>query len=187
MVKAQSRPAESMEPEVFLSNHRRIAERIRAAEESAASGKAAVNSAKAAGFNVQAYKFVRKLSKMDRGDAERLIRDALVYSRFLDLGLFDQRDLFATIDGKNDADPMASLTASVVQGHKEWEAEQAGYQNGRVNDPLDNNPYLPGTAMHERYIVGWRDGEASRREAEARGEQVIKAKKGRGAEEDDGE
>lgn len=152
------------------------------AEELKASGKAAANTAKALGVNLDAYKLVRKLAKMERPRAEALLRDTLLYAKWLDLGLGDQLDLF----GKDDT-ALAGLTAKVVTEHKGWEAERTGYEAGKSNDPSDNCPHLPGTEMHQRWMVGWHDGHAYRQQAEARGEQVIKPRKGGSNPEDGGD
>jgi hypothetical protein len=76
-----------IEPEVFLSSHRRISDWILKADEFKASGKAAVSTAKALGVNLDAYKLVRELAKMERPRAEALLRDVLLYAKWLDLGL----------------------------------------------------------------------------------------------------
>ena len=167
-----------IEPEVFLSNHRRISDWQLRVDEYKATGKARLNSAKAAGINLQAYKLVRKLAKMERGDAERLIRDVLLYSKFLDLGLGDQLDLF----GGQENSALAGLTAQVVSEHKGWEAERAGYEAGKTGEPSDNCPHQPGDELHQRWMVGWHDGNAYRKEAEARGEEIIKPRRGSGPE-----
>lgn len=162
-----------LEPEVFLSSHRRISDWLLKADEFKASGKAAVNTAKALGVNLGAYKLVRKLAKMERADAEALLRDTLLYAKWLDLGLGDQLDLF----GQDDT-ALSGLTAKVVTEHKGWEAEKEGYEAGKSGEPSDNCKHNPGTEFHQRWMVGWHGGNAFRQEAEARGEQIIKPRKG---------
>ena len=170
-----------VEPEVFLSSHRRISDWCLKAEELKASGKAAVNTAKALGINLDAYKLVRKLAKLERPRAEAMLRDTLLYAKWLDLGLGDQLDLF----GQDDR-AMAGLTAKVVNEHKGWETERAGYDAGKAGEPSDNCQHLPGSELHQRWMVGWHDGNAYRQQAEARGEQIIKPKRG-GSNPEDGD
>ena len=170
-----------IEPEVFLSSHRRISDWFLKAEELKASGKAAVNTAKALGINLDAYKLVRKLAKLERPRAEAMLRDTLLYAKWLDLGLGDQLDLF----GQDDR-AMAGLTAKVVSEHKGWETERAGYDAGKAGAPSDNCQHLPGSELHQRWMIGWHDGNAYRQQAEARGEQLIKPKRG-GSNPEDGD
>lgn len=164
----------TLEPEIFLSQHRRISDWLLKADEFKASGKAALNTAKATGVNLDAYKMVKKWAKQDREQVEKNLRDALLMARLLDLGLFDQMDLFAS--ETNSA--LSGLTAKVMTDHKEWEAERAGYDEGKSGSPLDNNPHAPGSPLHERFIVGWHGGNAFQQQAEARGEQIIKPRRG---------
>ena len=178
----REKPSGIIEPEVFLANHRRISDSLLSFEEFKASGKARVASAKAAGVNIQAYKLVRKLARMERRDAEQLIRDTLLYAKLLELGLGDQLDLFTG----QEHNVVAGLTASVVAEHKGWEAERQGYENGKFSDPSDNCPHDPGTELHSRYMTGWHAGNAYRQEAEARGEKIIKPRKGGGSNPEDG-
>lgn len=182
MTTLSERRPEAIEPEVFLSNHHRIQEWMLKVDEMKASGKSAAQAAKASGVNLKAYLLTKKLSKMEREDAESLIRDALLYARLLDLGLFAQEDLFPAL-GDNSA--FLGLTSKVMGEHRAWEAEQAGYEAGKLDDPLDNNPHPVGTELHQRYVVGWHNGASYRTEAEARGEKIIKPrKKGQGNPED---
>lgn len=178
----KERPAShGLEPEVFLSAHRRITDWRTRANELVASGKAAVNTAKSLGVNIQAYKLTIKLSKMEREAAEDLIRSALLYARLLDLGLFDQEDLFA---GQGDNSAFQNLTSKVMNDHKAWEAETQGYNDGKYGDTLDNNPHAPGSEFYARWVTGWHNGTAFRKEAEARGEKIIRPRRGKGNPED---
>jgi hypothetical protein len=142
MAKTKDEPSgpRIVEPEVFLSQHRRISDWLVRADEFKASGKAAVNTARAMGVNTKAYKTVRKWMKMERAEVEQDLRDVLLYARILDLGLFDQLDLFS----KDHNSALAGLTSKVVSEHKEWEAEKEGYEAGKSGDPLDNNPHPAG-------------------------------------------
>lgn len=167
--------AEGLEPETFLQAHRRITDWKQKVEELAASGKAAANTANALGINLKAYKAALRLGKMQRTEAEEYLRKTLLYARWLDLGLFNQEDLFASNTGSDSE--MQGFTSKVVREHKAWEAEREGYENGKFSDPLDNNPHPAGSEFHQRYVVGWHDGAAYRKEAEARGEQLIRPKK----------
>jgi hypothetical protein len=85
----------------------------------------------------------------------------------------DPLDLF----GQDDA-PLAGLTAKVVTEHKGWEAEREGYEAGKSGEPSDNCKHNPGTEFHQRWMVGWHGGYVYRQEAEARGEQINKPRKG---------
>jgi len=106
-----------------------------------------------------------------------------LYAKWLDLGLGDQLDLF----GGNDSEPLAGLTAKVVTEHKGWEAEREGYEAGKCGEPSDNCKHAPGTEYHQRWMVGWHGGNAYRQEAAARGEQIIKPRKGGDNPEDGGD
>lgn len=178
------KPELSIEPEVFLAQHRRITDLEQKVEEWKASGKSAVQSAKAAGINYDAYKLLRKLRRMDPDKAERLIKDALAYARILGTGLFEQGDLFG---GDSLDDLIASLKPADIAAHQEWEAEKEGYEAGKIGEPIDNCKYPVGTPFYVAYMKGYRDGEASpaAKAAAAQDEKIIKPRRGDDNPEDD--
>lgn len=156
-MKKQQSTTSSLEPESFLSAWRRIGDRKLAADEAKAGVKAAVATARHMGTDLAALKFVGKLAALPQDEARSALRNVILYAAWLDLGLGDQRELF---DLNSD---LAGLTGRVVNEHRDWEAERAGYEAGKADTPLDANTHTPGSSEYERWVVGWHDGAATRK------------------------
>lgn len=140
----------SIEPEVFLSHYRSIAEETDAVGDAKAARDARVNSAKASGVNIKALKLVHKLQKMDPRDAQATLRYTILYLRWLGLNLLDQEEMFATTT--------TGLTDHVSATHAAWEAGRQGYTAGKAGEPVDSNPHAPGSELHQRWAQEWYDG-----------------------------
>lgn len=139
-------------PEDFLAHYRRIRDTKRAKEEAGAAHNAAKQQAKAAGIDLNALKIVEHLASLDDADAELRMRETLRYANWMGLEVGTQVDMF-------DA-PAADLTGKVASEHKEWKAEQDGYEAGKKGEPIDNNPFPGGSPFYSRWRSGWNDGQA---------------------------
>lgn len=144
-----------IEPELFLSRYRTVADSHRNAEEAKAALKAEINISKSIGINIKAMKILEKLRKMEPREAQAAFRDVIRYARWLGLNFLDQEDMF---DAANES--TAGLTAKVVATQAAWEAGWKGYDAGKSGVPLDENPYAPGTETHQRWASEWHDGAA---------------------------
>lgn len=141
-----------MEPEYFLKRYREIGDKARSSDKAKAAWKADIQVAKSAGVNVKALKLVDKLRKMDPRDAQSLMRDTILYMRWLGLNILDQEELLG------DNASTAGLTERVVSTHATWEAGVAGYKAGKEGRPIDDNPFRPGSETHQAWASEWLDG-----------------------------
>lgn len=154
MPEANTKPdlGTQIEPEYFLKRYRDIADKARDSEAAKAAWKGEINLAKSTGINTKALKLVDKLRRMEPRDAQSLVRDTVLYLRWLGLNILDQEDLLAV------GSSTTGLTQHVISTHAVWEAGKAGYDAGKAGVPLDSNPFAPGTETHQRWVSEWRDG-----------------------------
>lgn len=141
-------------PEYFLKRYRDIGDKEHIVDKAKAAWKADIQVAKSTGINVKALKLVDKLRGMDPRDAQSLIRDTILYLRWLGLNILDQEELI------DDGPSTAGMTSYIVATHAAWEARKAGYAAGKKGRPVDSNPFAPGSETHQRWASEWLDGHA---------------------------
>lgn len=145
-----------VEPEIFLSRYRTVAEKFRDVTKIKAAHKAEVKVSESIGVDLDALKWVEKLAKMDPRKAQSVFRNSVLYVRWLGLNFLDQEELFDA------AQSTAGLTASIVATQAAWRAGDEGYKAGVAGVPLDENPYAPGAETHQRWATEWHDGASDR-------------------------
>lgn len=149
-----------IEPEVFLTAYRGYYDKKRRALEAAADVQAALQGAHAGGIDIVAFKAVTKLTKMEPRDAQRTMRNILLYLGWLGCPILEYRDLI------EDNTVAEGLTSAVMQTHKLWEVEREGYECGKRGDPVDNNPHPQGSSEHQLWTRSWGDGAADQKPKE---------------------
>ncbi len=141
----------SVAPEIFLVLYRAMKEAKRRKDEAAAGFAAAKARAKEAGVDMNALKIMEHLSGLDDAEADIRMRQTMRYCEWVGMPFAVQTDMFAQL-GNN------MIATKLAAEHQEWEAEQSGYNAGKAGDSVDNCPHNPGTALAERWRVGFRDG-----------------------------
>lgn len=160
------------EPELFLKRYRDITDRARDSDEAKALWKSEIQKAKGAGVDVKALKLADKIRNMDPAAGQALIRNTILYLGWLGVNILGQEDLFEP--------STTGLTEHVMQTHKAWEAGRAGYEAGKVGEPIDSNPHAPGSEEHQRWASEWHDGADDHKTQSASPIKDIKPREGGG-------
>jgi hypothetical protein len=138
-------------PEVFLKHYREIKQ---AKEDHADTGMAvarAKKSAKNAGIDLDAFKWLETLAKLDTDEAEMQIKHLQTYAGWLKLPIGTQLAMF----GQPEPEP---VDAKAAAEHSEWEARDQGSAEGKAGHERGDNPNLLGSPEYAAYDRGWLEG-----------------------------
>src|SRR5262249_14098472 len=131
-------------PETFLKHYRAIRD-LKAAHADAAMAVArAKKAAKNEGIDLDALKMLEKLAALDDDEAELRLRHLSGYSKWLNLPIGMQADLFGSPEA-------ATVSAQAAAEQAEWQAGDEGRDAGRAGRERDENPYEAGSAEY----VAW--------------------------------
>jgi len=155
MAKAAASLAEAsshnVPPEVFLKHYREIKQ---AKDDHADTGMAVARAKKAAkndGIDLDAFKWLEKLAKLDTEDAEMQIRHLQTYAGWIKLPIGTQLAMFGQPEP-------ATVDAKAAAEHAEWEARDLGSAEGKAGHERGDNPNLLGSPEYAAYDRGWLEG-----------------------------
>lgn len=128
------------------------------------------------GCDMPALALMLSLRKLEPEEAEQRLRNALRYSRWANMKIGDQGDLF-TING---------VDAPAEKATAEWTEAQAveeGYAAGKAGRDPNDSRFPLGSPLAQKHYEGWVQGQAYLAEAlgrePAEGETLKPAKRGR--------
>ena len=138
-------------PEVFLKHYREIKQ---AKDDHADTGMAVASAKKSAkndGIDLDAFKWLEKLAKLDPDEAEMQIKHLQTYAGWLKLPIGTQLAMFAQPEP-------ATVDAKAAAEHAEWEARDQGSAEGKAGHERGDNPNLLGSPEYAAYDRGWLEG-----------------------------
>lgn len=150
---AASTVSTNVPPEIFLKHYRAIRDAKRAHDETSMALARSKKQAKSDGVDLDAFKWLERLSKLDTDEAEAQLRHLQQYCAWLKMPIGTQLSMFAqeVADEPND-------TAQAEQ--RAWAAEEAGYDAGKAGrHRVDDNPYPPGSEHAVRFDRGFMRGQ----------------------------
>lgn len=155
LAEAQTHP---ISPEDFLQHDRavRIAERE---AEDASAALARAKKAKNGAVDLEAYKLIEKLRKLDDDEQIIVLRHVIQYASWLEMPIGAQLSML-------DAPQIDKPKAKAAQEYKNWAAGEAGLKAGRKGVDRDENPYPPGTELWQAWDSQWLEGARENNTAE---------------------
>ena len=146
-------PSTNVPPEIFLKHYRLIRDAKRAAEETSMALARTKKAAKSDGVDLDAFKLLERLTKVDSDEAEAQLRHLKDYCAWLKLPIGTQLGLFAAAVADEPTD-------GAQAEQRAWEAEQAGIEAGKGGQHrVDDNPYPAGTEHYARFDKGYLRGQ----------------------------
>lgn len=139
-------------PETFLAHLRSIRDAKRTQEDANMAVARVKKAAKRDGIDLDAFKLMEGLAKLDEDEAELRLRHLFEYSKWANLPIGTQLDAF----GDHRVPPVKTKAAAE---HDLWAAGDAGRAAGKKGEPKDNNPHNPGTELHVVWNKSWLDGQ----------------------------
>jgi len=140
-------------PDVFLKFYREIRGLKDEQAEAAAAVARAKKAAKAAGIDMDAFKWLEKLANLDDDEAEMQIKHLQTYAQWLKLPIGSQLDMF----GKPEPE---QVDAAAAAEQAEWEAGTAGHKAGAAGHQREDNPYDAGSVEFVAWDTAWMAGYA---------------------------
>lgn len=139
-------------PEVFLTHYQAIRNARRAHEDTSMALARCKKAAKGAGLDLDAFRLLENLSKLEEDEAEIQLRHLHQYAVWANLPIGTQLDAF----GQHQ---VPKPKAKALTEHDLWKASDAGYRSGRAGRPRDDNPHPLGSEIHVNWANGWIDGQ----------------------------
>jgi hypothetical protein len=137
--------------ETTAEHYRILAGTRRDMESARGAHRAAVKAAKKAGINTAALLEAMRLKREDDSDAVALYyRDLARYAAWINAPIGSQLGLFG------DEAPVAQAVADTIE---ETDAYDVGLMAGRAGRNGTDNPYPPGSLMHQGWAQGWIGGQ----------------------------
>ena len=118
------------------------------------------------GVDRAAVKRMYALSQKDPAEVARQQQRDREYAEWLDIITVDDSGQSGFAAGLEPA-PKPQPSMEAKQKLAEARAYNDGYNTGKAGGLLEANRHHPGTAGHERWVIGWRDAEAEKREGAA--------------------
>jgi hypothetical protein len=142
-------------PEVFLQHDREIATAKREHEDTSAALARAKKAAKTGAVDLEAYKFIEKMRKLEDDEQAIVLRHIQQYAVWLEMPWGTQFSLL-------DAPKVPSPKAKAKTEHAVWAAGEAGLRAGRDGETLDQNPNMPGSEEHAAWARSYLTGLSER-------------------------
>jgi len=161
--------------DVFLRHWREIRDAKTMHSDSGMAVARAKKQAKAAGIDLDAFKLVEQLAGLEEDELEMLLKNILVYSKWLKLPIGTQSEMFST--PVNAPEPTADSRAE----HDDWEAQQQGLAAGKGGVNREDNPFEAGSSRFDKWDRAWAKGnkEWTREQSRIAGEMGENSRRGR--------
>ena len=142
----------TMSPNDFLACIVELDEQTRGKDRSVAKLRTVRARMEKAGCDMKALDLALSLRKLDSGEAEIRLRNALRYARWLEMKVGDQGSLFS-----DDADQPAEKARAE---YSEAQAKAEGYEAGKAGRDGRVHRFQQGSALAQRFYEGWLSGQA---------------------------
>jgi hypothetical protein len=138
-------------PEDFLRHDSEIRTGKRVKDEAATAFAGIKKSAKSGAVDMEAYKFIERLRRLEPDEQSILVRHIVLYATWLKMPIGTQ---FSMMDAPKVPAPKAKAT----QEHIVWQAGEAGLRAGRDGEPSDANPFVNGTETFAAWAKNHKSG-----------------------------
>lgn len=142
----------TMSPNDFLACIVELDEQTRGKDRSVAKLRSVRKRMDEQGCDMKALDLALSLRKLDSGEAEIRLRNALRYARWLEMKVGDQGSLFS-----DDADQPAEKARAE---YSEAQAKAEGYEAGKAGRDGRVHRFQQGSALAQRFYEGWLSGQA---------------------------
>ena len=115
------------------------------------------------GVDGAAIKRMYALAQKDPAEVARQQQRDREYAEWLDIITVDETGQSGFADALAPS-PKQQPSLEAKEKLAEARAYNDGYNSGRAGGLLEANRHHPGTAGHERWVIGWRDAEAEKRD-----------------------
>lgn len=146
-----SDPKNTIAPNDFLSAILELDELTRGKDRSVAKLRTVRQRMEKAGCDMKALDLTLSLRRLDGAEAEMRLRNALRYSRWLNMQIGDQGSLFS-----DDADQPSEKT---VEAYNEGRIYEEGYAAGKAGRNASDHRHAQGTPAAAAFWNGWKDGQ----------------------------